>query len=250
MASKLVLKRKGEIPNHSLKIPTKISKKEDRMEDLTKKQVIERFKCLQMKYDALVKEKEIIEKKIKNIEKESNEHHKQNKEACNKNTIQTQTESEDNDIEFACKVCIFEADCVDELRWHLQSVHGIGDYEYNFACKICRKPFDIKSDLMYHVKKEHRRSMAHCKYFQNDQCNFTDEKCWFVHEKETETLKKYKCGICGNVFETKNNFMTHRKTEHTHQVKQCINHINNKCVFDKKCWYIHSDETNDSFSEY
>ena len=187
-----------------------------------------------------------MDNKIHSLDNESRDIHK------NKITIQTQTESDDNDIEIACKICIYEAVCVAELGWHLQSAHGIGDpdYEYNFSCKICKKPFDIKSDLMFHVKNEHSRSMPVCRYFQNDECKFADDKCWYTHKKESPTLNQYKCGICGKVFDTKNNFMVHRKMEHTPKVKQCINYKNEKCIFKDQCWYIHFDDTEESFSEY
>ena len=75
---------------------------------------------------------------------------------------------------------------------------------------------------MFHVKNEHNRNMPVCKYFQNDECNFTDEKCWYIHKKECKTFKQDKCGICGKIFDTKNNYMTHRKSEHT----QNVNNVN------------------------
>ena len=244
MASKIG-KRKAETPNISPKVPTKVNKKEVKIEELSKKQVIEKYKKLEAEYEKIVKQKVLLEEKVRSMEDKE-------KESSVKNTAETQTESDDNDIEFACKVCIYEAVCVAELGWHLKSKHGIGDpdYEYNFACNICRKPFDIKSDLMYHVKKEHPRSMPFCKYFQKGECNFTDDKCWYTHQMENIAMKQFKCGICGNVFNTKHEFMAHRRIEHMDQVQQCLNYKNGKCRFDKNCWYIHSDDTDESFSEY
>ena len=249
MASKIG-KRKVDIPKFSPKIPNKINKKEERLEDLSKKQIIEKYKNLEVEYEKILKQKVLLEKQVRKMDEETRDTNKT--ESIVKQTAQTQTESNDNDIEFACKVCIFEAVCVAELSWHLKTKHGIGDpdYEYNYACNICRRPFDIKSDLMYHVKKEHPRSMPFCKYFQKGECKFTDEKCWYTHEIEDIAIKQYKCGICGRVFDAKHNFMTHRKMDHMDKVQQCINHKNEKCRFDQNCWYIHSDDSGESFSEY
>ena len=240
-------KRRADTLKISPTIPAKINKKEDRIEDLSKKQLIENYKKLEVEYEKISKQLVLLEKKVRNMEDEANMPNK-----IISSTAQTQTESTENDVEFACKVCIFKAVCVAELGWHLKSKHGIGDpdYVYNYACNICSKPFDIKSDLMYHVKKEHPRSMPVCKYFQNDQCNFTDDKCWYTHKKENMAKKNFKCGICGCVFDAKHEFMTHRKTEHMDQVQQCRNYKNERCNFDKNCWYIHHDDTEVSYSEF
>ena len=249
MASKTG-KRKADNPNLSPKIPTKLDKKEEKLEYLNKKQVIERYKDLEVEYKKILKEKVLLENRVKKMKDDTKEINKT--VSIEKKIAQTQTESEDSDIEFACKVCIFKAVCVAELSWHLKSKHGIGDpeHDYNFACNICRKLFDIKSDLMYHVKEEHPRNMPFCKYFQKGECSFSDVKCWYIHKIEDIAIKQYKCGICGRVFDSKNNFMRHRKADHMDKVQQCINHKNEQCRFDQNCCYIHSDESDESFSEY
>ena len=56
MATKTGLKRKTAV---SPKMPIKISKNEDRLEDLNKRQLIEKYKCLQNRYEVLVKEKSL-----------------------------------------------------------------------------------------------------------------------------------------------------------------------------------------------
>ena len=164
--------------------------------------------------------------------------------------METQTESEDDSIEVLCKFCIFKASCVDELVWHIQTKHGIDpEYEYDFSCNICKKPFNLKSELMYHVKREHEHSMPLCKYFQSDECRFTEDKCWFNHKKDSSPNEKYRCRICGHTFGSKTRFMIHRKSEHLEVVKVCINFNRGMCKFNEQCWYIHSDDSEMSFSK-
>ena len=244
MASKIGVKRKSEAVKLSSKTTMKVSKKENKVEDMTKKELLDKFKILEAKYDKILKEKEILELKFKNINEVPE---KKNMES----SVGTQTESDDGAIEIACKVCIFGASCVDELVWHIQTEHGIEpEHEYNYSCNICRKPFNLKSDLMFHVKREHTESMPLCKYYQTNECRFSEEKCWYHHKKESNPMNQYKCRICGNTFETKPSFMNHRKGEHHEEVKECVNHKNGMCRFNERCWYIHSDDTEMSFSEY
>ena len=96
MATKTGIKRKTDV---SPKLPTKVGKNEERLEDFNKRQLIERYKSLGKKYDILVKEKYLIDNKCQSLENKTTEGQKE--------TVQTQTESDDNDIEIACKVCIY-----------------------------------------------------------------------------------------------------------------------------------------------
>ena len=76
---------------------------------------------------------------------------------------------------------------------------------------------------MYHIKYNHERNMPVCKYFQNGNCHYSDEKCWYIHRIEDQALSNFKCGLCGKSFNIKDEFMKHRKSEHTDKVKMCIN---------------------------
>ena len=136
------------------------------------------------------------------------------------------------------------ADHPEELGWHNNGEHGSGDpnYEYNHSCKICRKPFDAKDDLMYHIKYNHYKNMPLCKYYQDGSCHFSDEKCWYRHEKQEQTMSSFKCGYCGLKFSSKSQFMIHRKENHLDKVKTCINYLNEKCEYNEKCWYNHKDD--------
>ena len=247
MATKIGMKRKSDTLKMYSKTPTKTSKKETRIEEQTKKELIENYKNLESRYEKVLKEKELLERTVKNMK----DTEKINNESKSVSTAETQTESGENAIDIDCKICIYKAACVAELVWHIQSEHGIDPgHEYNFSCNICKKPFDLKSDLMYHVKRDHVESMPLCKYFQTDECRFTEHKCWYQHKKDNSVMNQYKCRICGNIFETKHSFMTHRKCDHNEEVKECMNYMNGVCKFEKHCWYIHSDGTDLSLSEY
>ena len=218
--------------------------KKDILDNLTKQSIIKKYNELEENIKQVVSSKnnEIDSLKKQIIDLENKVKEQPTKSVSN---IMTQTEALLDEIEYPCTKCIFVADWPDELGWHMQGVHGIGDpeYEYNFSCRICRKPFDIKEDLMYHIKYNHERSMPFCKYYQSGNCHFGDDKCWYVHKKNDLHLSMFKCGFCGKMFNVKSEFMQHRKMEHSENVKICINHINNKCQYNERCWYSHKDET-------
>ena len=83
-------------------------------------------------------------------------------------------------------------------------------------------------------------------------CYFGEDKCSFIHEKEDQRMKSFKCGYCSEDFKSKSEFMNHRKTDHHESIKECINHRNGRCHFNERCWYKHKGETSNlsSFSEY
>ena len=72
MASKTG-KRKADNPNLSPKIPTKLDKKEEKLEYLNKKQVIERYKDLEVEYKKILKEKVLLENRVKKMKDDTKE---------------------------------------------------------------------------------------------------------------------------------------------------------------------------------
>ena len=80
-----------------------------------------------------------------------------------------------------------------------------------------------------------------------DKCDFPESVCWFVHSKSStdispQTLKEYKCGLCGKIFQNKNDFMHHRKQDHRQFISKCRDHVNGSCRRESSvCWYIHED---------
>ena len=93
---------------------------------------------------------------------------------------------------------------------------------------------------MIHKKKEHGENENDCWDFLAGKCELGDGLCWFKHDENINTSKnEYK--ICGKNFENLNNFMIHKKDEHTTTVQQCTN---KKCFYgDKKCWFRHDMQT-------
>ena len=243
MENKRASKRKTDELKH-LNEP-KVRKKEN-LEFMTKQTIIKKFKELEeekrnlvISSEKLKEENENLSKRIEIMMKNQSENPK-----YPSSSVITQTEDLLCEMEYPCTSCIYVADVPEELGWHMQGEHGRGnpDYEFNFSCRICRKPYDLKDDLMYHIKYNHERNMPVCKYFQTGSCHFDDDKCWFRHKKEDQTINNFKCGYCGRSFELKNEFMIHRKNEHNEKIKICINYRNKKCTFDENCWYNHKDE--------
>ena len=83
-----------------------------------------------------------------------------------------------------------------------------------------------------------------CWHYSNGECPFGDESCWFKHEinKENDNqseLKSIKCNICGNILKNKNEFMTHRKTNHEEIIKICNLFKKGQCTYHEKCWVGH-----------
>ena len=58
--------------------------------------------------------------------------------------------------------------------------------------------------------------------------------CWFLHITSNES---FKCNICEEHFQTRSNFMKHRKSKHRSMVQLCKN--KKKCVFISSCWFLH-----------
>ena len=251
METRIVNKRKpGNVKHHT---EAKVRKRES-IECLTKQVLIKKYKELEEKYDKIVSENNQLRQQNETLSEEVKCNKKEQIIQKATSQITTQTENLLDEPEYPCSNCVYVADVPEELGWHMKGDHGLGDpdYQYNFSCKICRKPFDVKSDLMYHIKVNHKKNMPLCKYFQYGNCHFSDAKCWYIHEKEDEVIKTFKCGYCCKDFKLKSEFMLHRKTEHNDSVKMCINYKYEKCHFKENCWYNHKEESIDlsSFSEY
>ena len=82
-----------------------------------------------------------------------------------------------------------------------------------------------------------------CLYFAQGSCEFSDEFCWYQHETKAsplaQSLKKFKCSLCGQTFNLKSNFMKHRKREHPQHISICQTY--NK-FGNENCWYKHVDK--------
>ena len=132
-----------------------------------------------------------------------------------------------------CKRCEYQAEDGYDLDGHRWSEHE-EDEDGHIICKFCDEKFANVGNLMKHKKLKHREKVAICKHYNSIGCPFEDEKCWFLHIKSNET---FKCNICEENFNTKSNFMEHRKSKHGAMVQLCKN--KEKCVFRSSCWFMH-----------
>ena len=124
----------------------------------------------------------------------------------------------------------------------VNSKHTEGQY---INCRICSQQFTTKRSLMEHRKIMHIESVAHCRNNLQGNCPYTDEKCFWNHNKETK--ENVKCFICAKSFENKNEMMKHRKREHFDIVKPCFQYSQNTCRFkDILCWFKHEEENKNS----
>ena len=138
--------------------------------------------------------------------------------------------------EFNCNDCDFQGNDRNLLQKHINIKHTMIN---KVNCRSCGEEFTMKRDLMQHRKKKHIETVAPCSKKINGQCDYSDEMCWWSHEKKTEL--HHSCYICGETFIDKNLMMKHRKKEHGNVVKECSEFIKNNCRFQEPaCWFKHS----------
>ena len=105
---------------------------------------------------------------------------------------------------------------------------------------------------MYHRKSEHPDTVATCVFYQDDNCDFDEDKCWWRHgskmeQKHNSILQSNECKVCGKTYNYKGSFMMHMKTEHTEKVSVCRKYANNQCYRnDGSCWFVHIEEAVDN----
>ena len=119
---------------------------------------------------------------------------------------------------FSCTKCIYQDKDEEELKMHIRKEHSVDTKIKNYACNVCGERFEVRWDLMAHKKIEHPLCLNTCTFFLKGTCAFGDE-CWFRHTQTgqgsslPQTLKEFKCGLCGKVFKRKKAFMEHRKSD-------------------------------------
>ena len=132
-----------------------------------------------------------------------------------------------------CRRCDYEAQDRYELDGHIWTEHE-EDEEGHVTCKFCSEKFATIANMMMHKKIKHREKIAICQNFIADGCPFEDKRCWFLHIESNET---FKCNKCDKNFQTKSEFMQHRKKQHETMVQMCKN--GPLCVFSHLCWFRH-----------
>ena len=226
------------------------TKKESLLAHLNKDSLKVNLKALATKYDNLVienmKNLEKIKKltdKVNTLEKKALENKGKVKDKIESRTVPKKTsESQTEDPKFPCKECIFQGSSEEELKWHHNISHQ-DDRDAKFVCTICGNKFAFKWELMAHRKGHHPTTIKTCRYFLDGNCAFGEDNCWFSHTKDKNERGKiqiFKCNMCGDKFDTKKEFMLHRKVEHSERVSDCIHSKNGNCRFSgEECWYKH-----------
>ena len=114
-----------------------------------------------------------------------------------------------------------------------------------FACKFCEEVFEVNSELRKHNKIRHAENVSICWNFLSGFCPYADSFCWFAHKKPEVTMAQYslKCSICDSTFNSRSEFLKHRKLMHIDLVPECNNIKEGGCRYgDKNCWFKHHSE--------
>ena len=153
-----------------------------------------------------------------------------------KSRVQLNSHINHTEPEHNCKDNDFQATTQLQLNKHknLKHIPKGQKLEEVIQCRYCEQQFSEIWNLMNHRKKEHKSTVALCRNKLANKCRFDSEKCWWNHEK---TSNSFECFICNQTFVTKNEMMLHRKTNHAEMVKHCTK---DRCNFQEKfCWFIH-----------
>ena len=217
----------------------------------------DKFKDLQKKYDLLLDEHKKNVQLIKRLHEDINILKKEKPVKKDQMTKESQTtfkKEKDSEIQFPCKECIFTGNCEDEVRWHMTDSHDYPspDCYGKDSCLVCGKLFDSKSQIMIHRKESHPDLVKPCNYFMEGKCTFDDSVCWYSHKNiKPAVQKKFDCRFCDKSFKRKEEFMTHRKSEHENFIPPCREDQKDSCRFtEKECWYKHKPEEKTINYEY
>ena len=113
-------------------------------------------------------------------------------------------------------------DYSDDMCWWNHNVEmQNGD---QVKCYVCNKTFERKTEMMKHRKKEHSEVVMPCRKFQNNECRFQDDSCWFIHVTESEDIAEDAYKTTEENMETESGFQkdiqnpkpplrTHQKTK-------------------------------------
>ena len=124
--------------------------------------------------------------------------------------------------------------CVNPGPWLRQKDGGT-----DHVCDCCNETFQMKRMLMQHKKVHHKDKVNVCWNFSSGKCDFGDNLCWFLHSDSSErSVKEIKCNICEKVFKNQDDFMHHKKSEHSDFVQMCTN--KKTCPY-QNCWFHHEN---------
>ena len=97
---------------------------------------------------------------------------------------------------------------------------------------------------MKHKKDQHTEHVNICWNYVSSNCDFGDERCWFLHTNEME--EQYNCTLCGKIFSVQAKLLAHRRKYHTNSVNTCRNLSSGTCKYGElKCWFNHNEDKNE-----
>ena len=148
--------------------------------------------------------------------------------------------------EFNCDECDFQGTSMFQLNKHTNLKHAVKGqmHEEVIKCRNCDEQFSEKWNLMNHRKLKHIETIAFCKNKLEGNCPFSDQKCWWNHQKvENNKDDSIKCYVCDELFEARSSMMKHRKVNHPNIIRKCFNYLQNRCNFtSSSCWFSHDEE--------
>ena len=155
-------------------------------------------------------------------------------------------------LEFNCEDCSYQGDSALDLRKHLEVTHHNSsvEKEITFSCHSCGLSCTSKWNLMNHRKEYHSELLRKCRYFLNGSCAYEDSVCWYKHKSlvedtaSAESRSNFKCSFCDNVFQRKEELLTHRKETHVQSsMFKCREFKQGTCKFSaNECWYKHDNK--------
>jgi hypothetical protein len=134
------------------------------------------------------------------------------------------------DKEWNCEKCDYQASTEDFLRKHMNEKHN--ESLNTLICNFCKARFSSKREMARHRKDTHFTykvcmNMADCEF---------QEECFYSHVPIPEG--KHRCFQCGVDFESKREMMGHRKKEHE-DIKVCKD---KQCKRGQNCWWRHEPQ--------
>ena len=155
-----------------------------------------------------------------------------------------QHESHTSSENWSCNDHDFQADTENVLLKHLtHTLHqpnpSIRNRKSIFLdykqCYTCDLEFEGFKNLMRHRKAKHP-SNKKCKNLEKG-CTYGVD-CWYVHEEDLMETDESNdnfgnenyCHVCKADFVTKNNYMKHKKKEHTDRVAICEHFLKKRCT--------------------
>ena len=107
----------------------------------------------------------------------------------------------------------------------------------SYPCRFCKKTFRDQQEIANHRRLAHKtykpcKNIAMCTFGPN---------CYYSHDPIPDG--KFRCFQCGNIFQSTNDMMLHRKNLHEN-IKICKKFIKNECDRGDICWWSHKINNN------